>query len=124
MRKFKAISAAWMTLLMATAALAAEPSLSGQWQLEISSPQGKRTPTMTLTQTGGQVTGTYMSQRGPVPISGTIQGTDFALKVDIETPSDKLTVEYKGHLAGDALTGRVMMGARGEAEFTGKRVGG
>ena len=124
MRKLKAFSAAWMTLLLATVALAAEPTLSGQWQLEISSPQGKRTPTMTLTQTGSEVRGTYMSQRGPVPISGTIQGADFALKVDIETPDDKLTVEYKGRITGDALAGRAMMGARGEAEFTGKRVGG
>lgn len=123
MRKWKAVTAAWMTLLLATAALAAEPSLTGQWQLEISSPQGKRTPTMTLTQTGTQVSGTYMSQRGPVPISGTIQGADFALKVEIATPEDKLTVEYKGQLTGDMLAGRVMMGARGEAEFTGKRTG-
>lgn len=124
MRMLKAVTAAWMTLLLATAALAAEPSLSGQWQLEIASPQGKRTPTMTLTQTGSEVSGTYQSQRGPVPISGTIHGAEFALKVDLVTPGDKLTVEYKGTLTGDQLAGRVMMGARGEADFTGKRAGG
>lgn len=124
MRNTKAaLFGAWTMLLLGAAAVAAEPSLTGKWQLEIASPQGTRTPTMTLSQTGNQVTGTYMSQRGEVPVNGTMQGADFALKVEIVTPNDKLTVEYKGRLSGDTLAGRVMMGARGEAAFTGKRLG-
>jgi hypothetical protein len=123
MRNSKAWIGAWALALFVAAASAAEPSLTGQWQLEITSPQGTRTPSMTLTQTGTQVSGTYKSQRGEVPISGTIQGADFALTVKIETPSDKLTVEYKGRIDGEKLSGRVMMGARGEAAFTGKRAG-
>ncbi len=115
-------SACVMILLLATAANAAEPTLTGSWQLSIVSPQGTRTPTMLLTQTGTQVSGTYKSSRGDVPIGGTIQGNEFALTVKIATQNDSLVVEYKGRLDGDALTGRVMMGARGEANFTGKRV--
>jgi len=111
-----------MILLLAATASAAEPSLAGSWQLEIASPQGTRTPTMLLTQSGSQVTGTYKSSRGEVPISGTMQGNEFSLTVKISTQNDTLVVEYKGRLEGDALTGRVMMGARGEANFTGKRL--
>ena len=110
-----------MIMLFAAVASGDEASLTGAWQLEIVSPQGTRTPTMVLTQTGSQVSGTYMSQRGEVPITGTIQGSDFALTVKIETDTDKLVVEYKGRIAGDALNGKVAMGARGEASFTGKR---
>lgn len=112
-----------MILLLATVANAAEPvSLAGSWQLEIASPQGTRTPTMLLTQTGNQVSGTYKSTRGDVPIGGTIQGNEFALTVKIATPTDSLVVEYKGRVEGNLLTGRVMMGPRGEADFTGKRL--
>ena len=111
-----------MILLLAATANAADPSLAGSWQLEIASPQGKRTPTMMLSQNGTQVTGTYKSSRGEVPISGTMNGNEFSLTVKISTQNDSLVVEYKGHLEGDALNGRVMMGTRGEANFTGKRV--
>ena len=111
-----------MILLLAATANAAEPSLSGSWQLEIASPQGTRTPTMKLTQTGAQVSGTYKSSRGEVPISGTMTGNEFSLTVKISVPSDTLVVEYKGRLEGDTLAGRVMMGARGEANFSGKRI--
>lgn len=111
-----------MILLLAAAANAAEPSLTGSWQLSIVSPQGTRTPTMRLTQAGTQVSGTYKSMRGDVPISGTIQGNEFALTVKIASQNDTLVVEYKGRIEGDELAGRVMMGARGEANFTGKRI--
>jgi hypothetical protein len=77
---------------------------------------------MVLTQAGTQITGTYMSTRGEVPVTGTLQGNEFAITVKIETATDKLVVEYKGRIQGDTLSGRVMMGARGEANFTGKRV--
>ena len=123
MRNVKALLAAGMIMLFASVAGADEGSLSGAWQLEIVSPQGTRTPSMVLTQTGNQVSGSYKSQRGEVPISGTITGSDFALTVKIETDTDKLVVEYKGRVQGDALTGKVAMGARGEATFTGKRAG-
>lgn len=118
------LGAVALALLSASMAAAADPpSLTGQWELEITSPQGTRKPQMNLVQTGTQVTGTYRSSRGEVPISGTIEGADFALTVLIESPGDKLKVEYKGRVEGANLTGRVMMGARGEAAFTGRRTG-
>jgi hypothetical protein len=119
----KSVLGAVMILLLATAANAAESlPLSGTWQLEIVSPQGTRMPLMTLTQTGTQVSGTYKSLRGDVPIGGTIQGSEFTLAVKIPSDGEPFTVQYKGHVDGASLTGRVMMGARGEASFTGKRV--
>lgn len=123
MRSAMALCRAFMVMAIvgATSAMAAEADLSGTWQLEIVSPQGTRTPTMRLTQAGTQLSGTYKSQRGEVPVSGSIQGADFTLTVKIEGQTEKLTVEYKGRVDGNALTGRVMMGARGEADFTGKR---
>lgn len=125
MRTRKGLIGAWMILLLATVANAADgtSTLSGSWQLEIVSPQGTRMPTMILTQTGTQVSGSYKSMRGDVPIGGTIQGNEFSLTVKIVgQQNDTLVVEYKGRVTGDTLAGRVMMGPRGEANFTGKRL--
>src|SRR3569623_1490830 len=76
MRNRKGLLGAWMILLLATVASAADapPSLTGSWKLEILSPQGTRTPLMTLTQNSTEVSGSYKSMRGDVPIGGTIQG--------------------------------------------------
>ena len=124
MRNRKGLLGAWMILLLATVASAADapPSLTGSWKLEILSPQGTRTPLMTLTQNGTEVSGSYKSMRGDVPIGGTIQGNEFSLTVQVVgQQNDTLVVQYKGRITGDTLAGRVMMGPRGEADFTGKR---
>ena len=115
-------SAALMLMMWAGAAFAQQSTLSGAWQLEISSPQGTRTPSMVLTQAGTQVTGTYRSSRGEVPVTGTITGADFALTVRVRgQDQQELVIEYQGRVEGDAMQGRIMMGARGEVAFTGKR---
>lgn len=115
---------AWTLLLWAGAALAQQPGLTGSWQLEISSPQGKRTRTMVLTQDGTQVAGTYRSDRGEVPVTGTIDGDSFTLTVKVHgQDQQELVMEYRGRVQGDALQGRLMMGRRGEVDFTGRRAG-
>ncbi|MET0292573.1 MAG: hypothetical protein ABW136_09440 [Steroidobacteraceae bacterium] len=124
MRSAKALFGAWMLMLFvgfASASAAHADELAGTWQLEIASPQGTRTPTMTLTQAGTQVTGTYKSQRGEVPVNGTVQNGDFALTIKVATQDEQLVLEYKGRVDGDSMNGRVIMGARGEVTFTGKR---
>lgn len=96
-------------------------ALSGNWELKIVSPQGTRTPTVVLQQTGHDLTGTYRSQRGDVPVTGTVQGHDFTFTVKLGGADNELTVQYKGKLTGDTIAGKVIMGSRGEAPFTGKR---
>jgi hypothetical protein len=109
-------------LLLAMAnAVAADASLAGSWALKIVSPQGTRTPAMTLTQVGNKLSGIYKGMRGEAPIAGTITGNEFDLTVKLETKDASLVVQYKGVVTGDTLAGRVIMGQLGEASFTGAR---
>lgn len=110
-----------LALGAATSVMAADAALAGTWNLKIVSPQGTRTPSMTLTQNGSQLVGTYKGMRGEAPISGTITGNQFTLTVQIVTPDDKLVVQYKGTVDGAAMQGLVVMGRLGEANFTGAR---
>lgn len=105
----------------ASTAMAADATLAGTWNLKIVAPQGTLTPSMTLTQTGGQLTGTYKGMRGEAPIAGTITGNQFVLTVKIEAKDDGLVVQYKGTVDGAAMQGLVIMGQLGEANFTGVR---
>ena len=105
----------------AGSALAADAQLAGTWILKIVSPQGNRTPSMTLTQNGTQVAGTYKGMRGEAPIAGTVTGNQFSLTVNIVTQDAKLVVEYKGTVDGATMQGVAVMGQMGEANFTGQR---
>jgi hypothetical protein len=109
-------------LLVASASTPAdEASLAGSWNLKIVSPQGTRTPLMTLAQDGTVLTGRYTGMRGEAPIAGSIHGAAFDLTVKLEGPGGSLVVHYQGTVTGNAMAGRVVMGQLGEAEFTGVR---
>jgi hypothetical protein len=110
-----------LALAAATGAMAADATLAGTWNLKIVSPQGTRTPSMTLTQNGTQLTGTYKGMREEVPISGTVTGNQFTLTVQVTTPDAKVVIQYKGTVDGPAMQGLVVMGQLGEANFTGTR---
>jgi len=99
-----------------------EANMAGTWELKIVSPQGTRTPLMTLTQDGSVLKGNYRGLRGDAPIAGSIHGTAFELSVKIEGQGGSLVIQYKGTVSGNALAGRVMMGQLGEADFSGMRV--
>ena len=110
-------------LLLATPIVtqADEAILAGTWMLKIVSPQGTRTPSMTLAQDGSVLSGHYKGMRAEAPIAGTIHGNAFELTVKLEGQGASLVVQYKGTVTGNTMAGRVMMGQRGEADFTGER---
>lgn len=115
------LAALCLLLVAPLSASAAEATMAGIWDFKIVSPQGTRTPKVTLTQTGNQLTGTYVGMRGESSISGTLNGNEFSLTTKIETRDAALVVEYRGVLTGDKVAGRVLMGSLGETGFTGAR---
>lgn len=110
-----------LAAFVAVPVAASEASLAGNWQLKISSPQGTRMPSMSLVQRGNELSGTYHGTRGEVPIEGRITGSQFELTVKLGSGDTAFTAQYRGRIDGDALSGKVHMGHRGEAEFTGQR---
>jgi hypothetical protein len=114
-----------LAMLAATALLASatgfadEATLTGTWNLTIDSPQGKRTPTLTLTQSGSTLTGTYKSKMGEAPVTGKVTGDEFALDVKLERQGQEMTVAYKGTVSGSDMKGMLYMGRMGNVPFTG-----
>jgi hypothetical protein len=106
-------------LLVSFAALAAD--VSGNWNLTVESPRGVTNPTMTLVQKGEDVTGTYKSQRGEMPVTGTLKGSDLKLSYTVNAGGQSMTIEYIGVVDGDAITGKTVMGQMGEGKFSAKK---
>ncbi|MEO7774332.1 MAG: hypothetical protein ABIT36_04160 [Steroidobacteraceae bacterium] len=109
-------------LFTSTLALAADASLAGTWNLSIESPQGKRTPTLVLTQAGNVISGSYRSQMGEAPVTGKVTGNEFSFEVKMSRQGQDIVIGYKGTVTGDAMTGTLHMGQMGDAAFTGKRL--
>jgi hypothetical protein len=103
-------------LLVSLAASAAD--VNGNWALTVESPRGTQNPTMALTQKGEEVTGTYKGARGEMPVKGTLKGNDLKLSYTVEMQGQSMTINYEGVVAGDNITGKVVMGQMGEAKFT------
>jgi D-glucosaminate-6-phosphate ammonia-lyase len=106
-------------LIVSVAAFAAD--VSGNWNLSVETQRGTTTPTMTLAQKGEALTGTYHSQRGDQPMTGTIKGNDVKLSYTIGGGDRSMTINYEGKLEGDTISGKVQMGQMGEGKFTAKK---
>lgn len=105
--------------MVSFSALAAD--VSGKWNLSVETPQGTRTPTMTLAQKGEEVTGTYHSQRGDMPVTGTLKGNDLKLAYTMSMGGQSMTINYEGVVDGDSIAGKIVMGQMGEGKFTAKK---
>jgi hypothetical protein len=96
------------------------PTMTGTWAFEVNHSAGTSTPTVTITQTDGKLSGKYQSTYGQFDLTGSIKGADFTFSVEVGT-EQKVTLVYNGTLNGDAVKGSMTMGEMGEGTFTGKR---
>jgi hypothetical protein len=96
--------------------------VSGTWALELTTANGGGTPTVTLKQDGGKLTGQYSSQMiGEAPVTGSIKGSDFTFQFNASVQGTTFQIVYTGTLEGSTMKGTVKLGDMGEGTFTGKR---
>jgi len=96
-------------------------AVDGNWNLTMQTPMGERNATISLKSAGGTLTGTQGADGNSTEIfDGTVSGNDVAWKVSITNPMP-LTLEFKGAVAGDDISGEMGIGFMGNFPFTGKR---
>ena len=69
----------------------------------LKTPAGDMPANATLSDTNGKVTGTFGSQLGEVPVSGTAEGKALKLTLVAQTPQGDMTVTMTGDLDGDNI---------------------
>lgn len=96
-------------------------AVDGDWNITLQTPMGERNTTLSVKSSGGTLTGTQGADGDSVEIfDGTVSGDDVAWKVSITNPMP-LTLEFKGAVAGDAISGEASIGFMGSFPFAGKR---
>ena len=96
-------------------------SFDGTWALTIETPIGRQESILAAQASGGALTGTQSGPDGLQPIQdGAVNGDEATWSVDITSPMP-MTLEFKGTVQGDTMTGAVKLGMFGESTFTGIR---
>ncbi|MEN3346490.1 MAG: hypothetical protein V7632_125 [Bradyrhizobium sp.] len=96
-------------------------AVDGNWNLTMTTPMGERKATLSLTSSGGALTGTQGAEGNSTDIfDGTVNGDSVAWKVSITNPMP-LTLEFSGQVSGDGISGEMGIGPMGSFPFTGTR---
>jgi len=96
--------------------------MTGKWDVTLKTPGGEFPATATLTEDGGKLTGTFGSQMGEAPVTGTVEGKTFKLTLLAKTPQGDMTVEMSGEVDGDSIVnGKAEIAGMGQMEWTAKR---
>lgn len=94
---------------------------AGKWDVTLKTPGGDFPVTATLAQEGDRITGTFATQMGELPVSGTVDGKSLKLAMVAKTPQGDIPVSLTGDLDGDAIAnGKAEFGAMGQGEWTAK----
>jgi hypothetical protein len=95
--------------------------LTGTWSLEVVTPNGTGTPTLTLKQTGEKLSGQYASSYGQYTVTGTITGAEFTFSIPMGVEGNTVSIIYTGKADKATMKGTVTLGEMGEGTFSGKK---
>jgi imidazolonepropionase-like amidohydrolase len=96
--------------------------IGGSWTMTLNSPQGPLDLTMTITQSGASFSGSMTSQFGTTDISaGEIAGRTATWTTILQVGGQSITLNYRGEVEGNRMTGSADLGSFGNATFTAER---
>ena len=101
------ISGMLVFLLVCAFAAAAQPDVSGNWDLKVEAARGTATPTVILKQQGEKLSGVYKGRLGESRLEGTIKGNDIQFSVNLKFQDQDISVRYTGKVEGETMSGTV-----------------
>jgi len=113
-----------LVAVISIALLRAQTDATGTWDLTVVSRQGTATPSLTLQQSGEQLSGTYHGRFGDSKVTGTVRGDDIQFTVTLRFQDQDHVITYTGTVATDSMKGTVQFGDRGSGTWSGKRRSG
>ena len=110
------------TTTPAPTATSSGPGAAGKWDVLLKTPGGELPATATLRDAGGTLSGTFGSQMGEVPLTGSLEGTALKLSMTVQTPQGGLNVVMTGDLDADAIVnGQAEIPGLGQLEWSATR---
>jgi len=105
------------------ASVASTTGFGGKWDVMMKTPAGDMPANATPSDDNGKLSGTFGSQLGEVPVSGTSEGKALKLTLVAQTPQGDMTVVLTGDLDGDNIVnGKADVSGLGQMEWSAKRI--
>ena len=96
-------------------------SVTGTWNLTITSPLGTQPATLQIQETGGAYQGTLTGKADPSPAENlVVDGSNVSFAADADTPVGKMKLEFAGAVTGDSIAGKYQT-PFGAFDFSGSR---
>ena len=108
-------------LLLVASMSAQEVNVTGEWEMTITTPRGKRNQDINFKQEGKKLTVTMQGRRGEVTAEGTVKGNEIEWTITRSTPRGEFTMTYTGKIDGDKMSGEVQLGDFGSGEWKAKK---
>jgi hypothetical protein len=118
-----ALAVALIAALIATPLAQENPAdVAGKWAITVETAGGSGSPSVTFTQSGETLSGTYMSELfGEQKVAGTIKGNAITFGFDATIQGTAVKVTYTGTVESTSMKGKVIIGELGEGTFTAKK---
>lgn len=95
-------------------------AVDGTYNINLETPMGNRPGKLTLRTDGGSLGGTFAAEGAESTFAGgTVSGVEIAFSVQVSTPMGQITLNFKGTVSGDAISGQVQAGEFGSFPFNG-----
>jgi len=122
MSKFHSFFMFFILVFFAISLSAQDVNVTGDWEISMETPRGPMTQEMHFEQDGEKLTVTMTTRRGDeITGEGTVKGNEIEWSIIRSTPRGEFTMNYKGTVEGDTMSGEVQMGDRGSMEWTAKK---
>jgi hypothetical protein len=97
-------------------------AVDGTYNINLETPMGNRPGKLTLKTDGGSLSGTFTAEGAENTFTGgTVSGEEIAFSVQVSTPMGQITLNFKGTVSGDAISGQVQAGEFGSFPLNGTR---
>jgi hypothetical protein len=117
---FAAGAAGALVLAMAATAFA-QSSVTGEWALEITTPNGHVEYVLYLNQEGPRVTGHLTSEYGETPVRVTLKDAAITLSWSQAEGGKQIEIQLTGTVKGESMSGTAKLGTVGEGPFQADR---
>ncbi len=111
-------------LMLAGSASAQSADVGGTWDVNLTTPSGPMTVSLTLKKDGEKLTGSIAGPQGEVAIQGTQKEKAVSVNFSVQTPNGPFAIVMNGNQDGDAISGTMDFNGQGQAEWSAKRRGG
>ena len=100
-------------------------NVSGTWDVDVTSPMGEVSVTISLKQSGSEVTGEFKSEMGSSSIyDGSVNGNKIQFSVKLPIGEQPVELVFTGTVEGDSMEGTIDLGEMGSAEWKGTKTSG